>query len=39
MVPQTPSSVETAVETMGQISRNIEAMLGAAGFILDSAGN
>jgi hypothetical protein len=38
-VPQSPSSVGTAVETVAQISRNTEAYLGAAGFIVDSVGN
>jgi methyl-accepting chemotaxis protein len=38
-VTQTPSSVDTAVETIGHISRNTEAMMGAAGLALDSAGN
>lgn len=39
MTPQTPSSVGTAVETAGLISRNTEAMLTGAGFIIDSMGN
>jgi len=39
MNPQTPSSVETAVETAGHISRNADAMMGAAGFALDSVGS
>jgi hypothetical protein len=39
MIPQTPSSVDTVVETAGHISRNTEAMMGAAGFVLDSVGN
>jgi hypothetical protein len=39
MIPQTPSSVETAVETVAHISRNTEAIIGASGFALDSLGN
>jgi hypothetical protein len=39
MIPQTPSSVDTVVETAEHISRNTEAMIGAAGFFLDSVGN
>jgi hypothetical protein len=39
MIPQTPSSVETVVEGAAHISRNTEAMMGAAGFALDSIGN
>ena len=39
MIPQTPSSVDTVVETAGNISRNTDAMMGAAGFVLDSVGN
>jgi len=39
MVPQTPSSVDTVVETAGHISRNAEAMVGAAGLVIDSMGN
>lgn len=38
MASQTPSSVESAVETMAHIGRNTDAMMGAAGFALDSAG-
>lgn len=39
MIPQTPSSVGTVVETAAHISRNTEAFMGAAGFALDSFGN
>lgn len=39
MVSNTPNSVETAVETVAHVSRNAEAMIGAAGLFLDSAGN
>jgi hypothetical protein len=38
-VPQTPNSVDTVVETVGHISRNSEAMMGAAGLVVDSFGN
>jgi methyl-accepting chemotaxis protein len=34
MIPQTPNSIDTVVETAGHISRNTEAMIGAAGFAL-----
>jgi hypothetical protein len=39
MTLQSPNSLETAVETAAHISRHTEAMLGAAGFVIDSAGN
>lgn len=39
MIPQTPTSVETAVEIAGHISRNTEAMAGAAGFFINSGGS
>jgi hypothetical protein len=34
MIPQTPNSVETTVETVAHVGRNTEAMMGAAGFVL-----
>jgi hypothetical protein len=39
MIPQTPNSMETAVETVAHIGRNTEAMMAGASFVLDSVGN